>query len=144
MGKARHAQEVYHGGRYALIILFGFTLHMMPALAASPTVSVRSEAAYSAMRGCARTCIGSALMSKFDCAWPYYNECMCRTDLAKMATSHFSSCCSSICTGPAEVDISGANQLYYSYCGANGYAVEAAAVAADADPTTTMVLGSGW
>lgn len=126
--------------RHGLIALVALTLHTIPALGSSTTVSIRSEPAFKAMRECARDCLvwnGSMdLIGEFGCGYPLPNECLCRADLAPQATKHLSTCCDSYCTGGADVDISSAIQVYYSYCGANGYEVKAAAEAAEA--TTTM------
>jgi hypothetical protein len=126
--------------RNILIALVALTLHATPALGSSTTVSLRSEPAFQAMRECARDCLlfnGSIdLIGEFGCAYPYPNECLCRADLAPQATKHLSTCCDAYCTGGADVDITSAIQVYYSYCGANGYDVKVAAEAAPA--TTTM------
>lgn len=124
-----------------LIALLALAFYTTPALSASTTVSIRSEPAFKAMRECARDCLvwnGSIdLIGEFGCGWPYPNECLCRADLAPQATKHLSSCCDTYCTGAANVDISSAIEVYYSYCGSNGYDVQASAVAAEAGPAAT-------
>jgi hypothetical protein len=132
----------YLGRIHILVALIALTLHATPALGSSTTVSIRSEPAFKAMRECARDCLvwnGSMdLIGEFGCGYPYPNECLCRADLASQATKHLSTCCDTYCTGGADVDVSLAIQVYYSYCGANGYDVKAAAEAVPAPAATTM------
>lgn len=126
------------------------TLQARRSYSASNTVTIRNEAAFKAMRECARDCFvfnGSIdLIGEFGCIWPYMNECLCRADLAPQATKHLSTCCDTYCTGAADVDISSAIQVYYSYCSDNGYDVKASAEAAEAGIVpvkTTAASGNG-
>lgn len=125
-----------------LALLLTTLLHHHLALAT--LVSIRSEPAFKAMRECARDCLvwnGSTdLIGELGCVYPYQNECLCRTDLASVASKHLSSCGDTYCTvGPASGDISTAIGLYNSYCVSNGFDVTAAAAVA---PQVTQT-GSG-
>ncbi|KAK5657971.1 hypothetical protein OQA88_2524 [Cercophora sp. LCS_1] len=123
--------------RMALLL---FTALLQVRFALATLVSIRSEPAYKAMRECARDCLvwnGSVdLIGELGCVYPYQNECLCRTDLASVASKHLSSCGTTYCTvGPPEGDISMAISVYNSYCVENGFDVTAAPAVA---PKTTQ------
>jgi len=120
-------------------------LHALPARA-DKSITVVGFAPYLDLRECAQDCIwhrgnvDDLVASGLGCPSPWMNECMCRVDLATVASSFLTSCCSSRCTvGSPNGDITAAVGVYNSYCESNGFAVNPAATAA----APTAGSGSG-
>lgn len=106
------------------------------------------EPTFEAMRKCAKGCVTApfgSLPEKLDCSYPYQNECLCRVDLAGVASKYLTSCVLKGCTaGPADADVSSVMGIYNSYCLSNGFDVTAApAVATSAGSSSNNgVFGS--
>jgi len=85
---------------------------------------------FESMRNCAQICVTApfgSLPVTLGCNYPYQNECVCRVDLAGVASNYLSSCVPSQCTvGPADADMSSMMSIYNSYCKSNGFDVTAA------------------
>jgi hypothetical protein len=121
------------------------------------SVTIISENGYKQLRQCAQFCVWHAgavddLMAEgLGCTSPWVNDCLCRLDLAPIASSFVSKCCSSRCTiGSADGDVSSAIGVYNTYCQANGFAVAGAGAAVasttgfDAGQTETRKTGMSW
>ncbi len=106
---AKNARTLINLTNHLALLLFTATMQVRLILAT--LVSIRSEPAFKAVRECARDCLvwnGSIdLIGELGCAYPYQNECLCRTDLALAASKQLSSCGETYCTvGPASGDVS--------------------------------------
>ncbi|KAL2201883.1 hypothetical protein CC79DRAFT_1377342 [Sarocladium strictum] len=82
-------------------------------------LTMTKEPSFKALRSCAQVCVAApfgSLPVELDCDYPYQNECLCREDLAGVASKYLSSCVPRQCTvGPAEADLSSMMSIYNSY-----------------------------
>jgi hypothetical protein len=99
------------------------------SLSMAAVFTMSKEPAFEVIRVCAKACVTApfgSLPEKLDCSYPYQNECVCRVDLAGMASKYLTSCVSRCTAGPVEGDLSTMMSVYNSYCMANGFDVTAA------------------
>jgi len=112
-------------------------------IVSSQSVSITDGSAFSSLRSCARSCIGSTqsgplfLASELSCPSPYDNSCFCRSDLQQKADSYLSSCINRVCSNTLDAN-SGAS-IYDAYCTSAGHVVVAATTGTQSTLTTSLV-----
>ena len=111
------------------------------------TFSITAELDYNKLRGCGKTCMWESnqywVGGQLGCGPPYANDCMCRTDLATVISSHATSCLNHLCTGGVvNNDINTFLSIYDSYCYKNGYTLPGALVQVPKTTEVVVTVGS--
>src|ERR1700753_814000 len=117
---------------YKRITRFIVLLILVRLCKAIQTVTIFNYPSFRALQPCAKECLwhlgemDDLMAAGLGCTAPWVNDCLCRTDLAIVASDFVTSCCSKRCTisSPAS-DIAAAVAVYHSYCETNSFDVTA-------------------
>ena len=116
-----------------------FHLVFVCASAQSGTLTINSDAILTELQGCVQGCITEVGLG-VGCDSPYYNACVCKTDLRESASTYMSGCITDGfgCNGDTN-EIRSAISIFEDYC---SHAVSPASTTADDVETLTSTAAA--